>query len=288
MNGKIRHVYYVVDFFAIKYKEDFLFQQKQIKKGVIIMVRFNYKDVAKEQGWCFNSINPTVEDESGYFYYKEVANVITPKTIMLDIGCGSGEKAIRYYSNAEKVIMVDNESEMLKRANKNIEIMLDKKEKLKFETRLCDGNKKLKFPDEYFDLVVSRHCGANMTEVFRVLKKGGVFISEDIDYKDCLELKKYFGRGQNWDEIQNEKPLKKEVFEKCIDLEFTNISLKSFYFIEYYPDKEQLKYLLTRTPILEYFGRYDDEKILDKYVNDFKTNKGIKLVRRLYAFYLIK
>ena len=43
-----------------------------------------------------------------------------------------------------------------------------------------------------------------------------------------------------------------------------------------------------------YVSAYDvydedvDDKILDKYIADNQTEKGIKLVRRLYAFYLVK
>ena len=56
------------------------------------MKKFNYKDVAKEQGWNFEQITPIVEYPTNYFYYKEVTNLIQPTTTMLDIGCGSGEK----------------------------------------------------------------------------------------------------------------------------------------------------------------------------------------------------
>ena len=252
------------------------------------MIKFNYKDVAKEQGWSFDAINPLVEDASGYFYYKEVVKQIEPTTVMLDIGCGSGEKAVRYYSNAEKVIMIDNEPEMLKRAESNLHKCLTENESKHFQIQLGDGDGKLDFPDDYFDLVVSRHCGANMSEVFRVLKRGGVFISEDIDENDCLSLKKYYGRGQGWNSIINNTLLKKEIFNQCLDLGFSDINLKNFEFTEYYVSKEQLKYLLTRTPILEYFDEDNDEKILDQYILDHSTSKGIELLRKLYAFYLVK
>ncbi|MBQ7466873.1 MAG: class I SAM-dependent methyltransferase [Clostridia bacterium] len=252
------------------------------------MIKFNYKDVAKEQGWSFDAIDPLVEQSCDYFYYKEVAKAILSSSVMLDIGRGSGEKAVRYFSNAKKVVMIDNEPEMLKKVEENIQRCLTEKEQKKFVVQLGDGDGKLDFEDESFDFVVSRHCGANMSEVFRVLKKGGVFISEDIDFKDCEELKKYFGRGQDWENIINNTPRKKEIFNQCLDLGFSDINLKNFEQIEYYPNKQQLKYLLTRTPILDYFDEEKDDVILDKYIADNQTEKGIKLIRRLYAFYLVK
>lgn len=252
------------------------------------MIKFNYKDVAKKQGWNFEAISPIVEDNSNYFYYKEVVNAITPNTVMLDIGCGSGEKSIRYFSNAKKVVMLDNEHEMLKRVEANLNRILTSKEIEKFEVKLADGCGKLDFPDEYFNLVVSRHCGGNMSEIFRVLKKGGIFISEDVDHTDCLELKTLFKRGQGFENIQNGKSEKKDIIDECVKLNFSDISLKNFEYIEYYKDKDQLTYLITKTPILTYFDENLDARVLNEYISKNLSPKGIKLIRRLYAFHLVK
>ncbi len=251
------------------------------------MIKFNYKDVAKEQGWSFEAINPVCEYSSDYYYYKEVAKEITPDVVMLDIGCGSAEKAFGYYENAKKIIMLDNEVEMLKKAKENCVTKLSEKNAKKFSFELGDGTTKLNYPDETFDLVVSRHCGGNINEIFRVLKKGGVYISEDIDHTDALELKEYFKRGQGYENLKTNNIEKRKILNESFDAGFSNIELKNFYYIEYYPNKEQLKYLLTHTPILEYLDE-SDEKTLNSYIKDYSTEKGIKLVRRLYAFKLVK
>ena len=142
------------------------------------------------------------------------------------------------------------------------------------------------FDDAEFDLVVSRHCGANMSEVFRVLKKNGVFVSEDIDRDDCLELKKYFGRGQNYDNEELEKEL---VFKECLKLGFSKIELLNFEQHEFYGDDESLIYLLEHTPILGGFDAEKDMQTLKKYCDDFYVEgKGVELVRRLYAFKITK
>ena len=152
-------------------------------------MEFNYKDVGKEIGWDFSKMSYALEQDDPYYYYHEVVKHITRDTVMLDIGCGSGEKSVKYYALAKKVVMLDNEPEMLKKVNENLEKFYNGKMSEKFETVIGDGDEKLNFPDESFDLVVSRHCGANMKEVFRVLKKGGVFLSVDIDEYDAYEIK---------------------------------------------------------------------------------------------------
>lgn len=248
-------------------------------------MKFNYHNTAKKIGWNFESIKPTLEQKSDYNYYKAVVECITPNTTLLDIGCGSAEKSTRYFSLAKKVYAIDIEPEMLKRATQNANKYYGEFAKDKFEFLLSDGNSKLEFADNTFDVVCSRHCGANMAEVFRVLKPDGVFISEDIDKYDCYALKKYFNRGQSFDKTP---PIKQQIFLDCLSAGFSKIELLSFEQIEYYSHIEQLEFLLENTPIINGYDKNTDREILEKYVKDHTCEKGIKLERNLFAFKLIK
>ena len=249
------------------------------------MKEFNYHDTAKQIGWNFSNIKNKVEYKHDYNYYRKVVENITPQTVMLDIGCGSGEKSIRYYSLAKKVVMLDIENEMLKKAKANRQKYYGSKYNSKFNFILADGDGKLDFKDESFDLVVSRHCGANMREVYRVLKKGGIFISEDIDDKDCIALKECFNRGQAYG---NKEDLKVTILNECVKAGFSTIELKNMEEIEYYPEIEGLEYLLGYTPIINGYDEVNDRKTLEKYCEQNATKKGVKLVRKLFAFYLVK
>ena len=248
-------------------------------------MKFDYHNTAKKIGWSFKSIKPIVEQKSDYNYYKTVVEQITPSTIMLDIGCGSAEKSTRYFSLAKKIYALDLEPEMLKKAKANAEKYYGDDAKQKFEFLIANADQKLEFADNTFDVVCSRHCGANMAEVFRILKLGGFFVSEDIDKYDCYELKKYFNRGQNFD---TNPSIKQQIFLDCLDAGFSKIELLSFEQTEYYPCIEQLEFLLENTPIIDGYDKASDRKILKQYVKDFTCEKGIKLERKLFAFKLIK
>lgn len=250
------------------------------------MKKFDYNEVGKQIGWNFSNMNYTLEKESDYDYYKEVISHITPATKMLDIGCGSAEKTSRYYSLADTVYLTDFEPEMLNKAQANVNKYYETlpKVKIKFNFAILDCNGPFDFPDNSFDLVVSRHCGANMQEVFRVLKKGGVFISEDVSKDDCQELKDIFCRGQGY----NEPPLYKEVMNESLNAGFSEIKFLKFEEIEYYNTIDDLKFLLHNTPILGGFDEEKDNEKLNEYINQFSTEKGIKLIRKLYAFTLTK
>ena len=248
-------------------------------------MKFDYHTTAKKIGWSFSKIKPTVEQKSDYNYYKAVVEQITPSTVMLDIGCGSAEKSTRFFSLAKKVYALDLEPEMLKKAKANAEKYYGDLAKDKFEFLIANGDEKLEFADNTFDVVCSRHCGANMAEVFRVLKSGGVFVSEDIDKYDCYELKQYFNRGQSFD---NNPSIKQKIFLDCLDAGFSKIELLSFDQVEYYQEIEQLEFLLENTPIIDGYDQKTDRKILEKYVANFSCEKGIKLERKLFAFKLVK
>ena len=248
------------------------------------MSEFNYKQVAKEIGWSFNKVNYECAQDVDFNYYEEVKKHINNKTVMLDVGCGSGEKACKFFVKAHKIFMIDTEEEMLKKARANI-LKLTESEQQKFNLLNASGSTKLKFEDESFDMVVSRHCGVNMAEAFRVLKKSGYFISQDIDKKDCWELKQIFNRGQCFD---NKIPVKEKTLKQILKLGFSKIEVLNFTQTEYYKTKEDLIFLLTHTPILNGFDEVEDNEKLNEYIKKFSTPRGIQLNRKLYSIKLTK
>ena len=250
------------------------------------MKKFDYKAVGKEIGWNFSMVEYDVDVPSGFNYYNEVVKNIKDTTIMLDIGSGSAEKSARYYSLAKKVYLTDIEEEMLKKAKANVEkyYMNSSREKNKFAFKYVDCMGPFPFKDGSLDLVVSRHCGASMHEVYRVLKDSGKYLSEDYACDDCQELKEMFGRGQDY----GDEPLYKAVTQECIEAGFSSIKLFRFEEIEYYKTIDDLKFLLHNTPILGGFDEEKDNEILSKYIEKFSTPRGIRLNRKLYAYELIK
>ena len=243
------------------------------------MKEFNYTEAGKTIGWSFSNMNYSSECPSGFDYYKTVTEYITPETVMLDIGSGSGEKAIRYYLDAKKIYLTDFVPEMLIKAKQNLDKIFRTSLKMrnKFHLKQLDCNGPFDFEDSSFDLVVSRHCGANMNEVFRVLKKNGMFVSEDVSADDCQELKELFGRGQEY----NQTPLYHQVLKDCVDAGFEEIKLIRFEEIEYYETPEDLLFLLANTPILGGFDEEKDMELFNKYVETHTTKEGIRLDRKL-------
>jgi hypothetical protein len=61
-------------------------------------------------------------------------------------------------------------------------------------------------------------------------------------------------------------------------------------FTEYYESKEELLKLLLKAPIINDFENDNniEDDILDKYIEKFKTNKGIELKRVYFGILAIK
>ncbi len=242
-----------------------------------------YKRVAKETGWHFSKLNYEKEVISDFNYWETLQKIIDETKTVIDIGCGSAEKTIKLLT-PKKIYCIDVEKEMLKKAKQNL-LQYPKKAD-RFEFLKMNAFKKIDFPDESFDIAVSRHCGCNHKELYRILKKEGTFVSEDISKDDCQELKEMYGRGQGY---EDKHCLSQTDLEDYTKLNFSKIQKYDITEIEYYKTKEDLLYLLFHTPIIPHFGkRKTDFEILDHYVALNTTPRGIKLIRKLHGFILEK
>ena len=237
------------------------------------------KDFYGEIGnWDFSMINYTVEKITDWDMYKEISSYTDENSLCLDLGTGGGEKAIKYYPKVGMLVATDFSEEMIKTAKSN----LKGKKRIKFAQM---DNLKINFPDEIFSLVSAIHTVINAKEIYRVLEHDGVVVIEGIDKGDCIELKDVFKRGQ---EYYDEKAISQIDYEDLVNAGFKIIKRVEIFENEYYKTKEDLMALLLKTPIINDFSDFHykneiEEDLLDKYVKENTTDKGILLKRKLYG-----
>jgi ubiquinone/menaquinone biosynthesis C-methylase UbiE len=191
----------------------------------------------------------------------------------LDLGCGSGELAIQLAPNFKEIIGVDYVPEYIKTAEKD-----RKKFNLKNIGFIQGDARNLIFKNNTFDIVYSSRGPLSadydfMKESLRVLKKGGLLIEETIGEKDKLEVKKIFGRGQNY-------PLRDKKVDAVKSLLKSGRAFllfsKEYIYHTSFRIEEVIK-LLERTPIIEDFNVKKDKELLKKLEKQLKTDKGIIL-----------
>jgi ubiquinone/menaquinone biosynthesis C-methylase UbiE len=111
------------------------------------------------------------------FILKKLGNLRGKK--ILELGCGGGEASVYFAKKGAIVIATDISGGMLDVVKK-----LARKHKVKVHTVQCRSDK-LPFPDSSFDVVYAANLlhhvkhEPTLKESYRVLKKGGVFVSYD-------------------------------------------------------------------------------------------------------------
>jgi ubiquinone/menaquinone biosynthesis C-methylase UbiE len=227
-----------------------------------------YNKVGKRIGWDFSHIKSTEVDQ-GWDFFQEVLKKAKPGDSLLDIGTGGGERILKIARHLQFVFAIDHSPSMIDTANKNL-----RKTKLNNVQFLLMDSAKLGFPDNNFDIVTDRHCDFNPSEVFRVLKKGGHFLTQQVSEGDQLNIKKAFRRGQGYGikdgTLKNKylKQLRRLGFSKIEDFDYNSK-------IIYKTDKDYI-FLLRYTPTIPEFGKIKgDFEILRKFIEENKTKNGI-------------
>ena len=245
----------------------------------------------KAKNWDFSMINYTKESLTNWDLYKLLESNVNTQSKVLDLGTGGGEKVLKYFPECKEILATDFSTEMINTANNNLKN--SKRKNIKF--RQMD-NLNMDTPDNYFDVVVARHTCINAKQIYNTLKPGGKLLLRGVDKLDCWSLKLQFGQGQAFND---EKPISLIDYENIIEAGFKKVELVPIHVREYYKTKEDLLALLLKTPILVDFSEIEgnenisnnvkiDNKILEKFIIENTTEKGILLIRRYYGISAIK
>ena len=234
------------------------------------------------KNWDFSMIKYIEESLTNWDMYKYLKQISTKDSVVLDLGTGGGEKVLNCYPRVKKVIATDFSQEMINTANENL--LKTNKDYITFRTM---DNLHMDTPNDYFDIVVARHTCIDAKQIYKTLKKNGTLILRGVDKLDCWKLKMMFKCGQAYNDPL---PISLIDYENIINAGFRNAELIPIHIREYYQTKEDFIALLLKTPILDDFSKVDnnlkanlDMKILDKYIEENTSHKGILLIRRYYG-----
>lgn len=133
-------------------------------------------------GWDFSYLDERWESESLSWSYSQIVNKYRrSKDTLLDMGTGGGE-FILDLGHPYQLISVTEGWEP------NLLLCKEKLEPLGITVKYVDDDDKLDYPDEQFDLVINRHESFDEAEVYRVLKPGGYFITQQVGGQNDRDL----------------------------------------------------------------------------------------------------
>lgn len=140
---------------------------------------------AERSGWDFSFLHGrTVSDPLPWDYGEVVRKEVVDTKSMLDIGTGGGEVLSCFAPLPQCVFATEG-------YKPNVPIARDRLEPLGvtvIETVSSSSECKLPFDDGYFDLVIDRHEAYYPPEIYRLLRQGGIFITQQVGSMNGLTL----------------------------------------------------------------------------------------------------
>lgn len=133
-------------------------------------------------GWDFSYLDGRWDREVLPWDYTEIINQYRRNTDrLLDMGTGGGEFILNLGHPYPFLSVTEGWLP-------NLQLCKERLEPLGISVKYVDEDDKLDFPNESFDLVINRHESYDVNEVYRVLKKGGYFITQQVGNQNDREL----------------------------------------------------------------------------------------------------
>lgn len=207
-----------------------------------------------------------------------IINTCASNKFLLDIGCGTAFKLIPISAYLGLVVGLEPNKELLNKAQINMQ-----QQQIKNVLFVKGRAEKLPFRNSYFDIVTAMLAPHNAEEIHRVLKPEGSAIVERVGDHDKYELKKLFGkdkegwRGYLYTDNKNCTPMKDKYTAEFTRL-FRNVKIHNGSWKTYYTPENLVK-LIKQAPTIRNFDTDSDQKLIEKAIKKFSTEKGVEITQ---------
>ena len=154
--------------------------------------------VGERRGWDFRKVR-AVRDDAPWDYEEIVIGSFGAAGDVLDIGTGGGEllRTLAARSSWSRVIALDHAERMATVAVDGLVGIA--------HVAVADVAG-LPLMSESFDLILERHASVDVTEVSRVLRPGGAFVTQQVGPRNTQSIFDAFGWGSNWEQFADDDP----------------------------------------------------------------------------------
>jgi len=133
-------------------------------------------------GWDFSYLDGRcMQDDLPWDYRETIDTYLKPEMKILDIDTGGGEFLLSLKHPYENSAATEGYPP-------NVELCRQKLLPLGIDFRQGNGTKELPFEAESFDLILNRHGDWNADEIYRLLKPGGIFVTQQVGAENDREL----------------------------------------------------------------------------------------------------
>lgn len=148
------------------------------------------EEQAHIHGWDFSHINDRYDEERDLpWNYREIIKENLKDTDeLLDLDTGGGEFLLSLKHPADYTAATEGYAP-------NVELCRQELLPLGIDFREMRDHSRIPYEDDRFDMVINRHGDYNVDELYRVLKPGGVFITEQVGEDNDRELVEFLLPG---------------------------------------------------------------------------------------------
>ncbi len=141
--------------------------------------------IAYIKGWDFSHIEDRYDEEHdlSWDYEQVVRQYVVPRHQLLDVDTGGAEFLLRLEHPYKNTSATEG-------YEPNVALCKDRLLPLGIDFKQADGLDILPFEDDSFDIIINRHGDFNAKDIYRLLKKGGIFITEQVGAENDRELVK--------------------------------------------------------------------------------------------------
>lgn len=157
-----------------------------MNKDELIQIWKQEEAMAHIHGWDFSHIQDRYEEENDlpWNYERIVREYLSSDMQMMDYDTGGGEFLLSLGHPYEKTSATEGYAP-------NVQLCKEKLLPLGIDFRECNTPDQIPFSDESFDIMINRHGDFSPTEIYRLLRKNGVFITEQVggdNDRDIVEM----------------------------------------------------------------------------------------------------
>jgi SAM-dependent methyltransferase len=140
-------------------------------------------------GWDFSFVSGTGRMASGlldWSYGTQALKLMQNSNSLLDMGTGGGEFLSMLRPFPAEIFATEA-------YEPNIPIAKAKLEPLGVQVMGINEDSELPFVTGQFDTIINKHESYSVSEVRRILKSGGIFLTQQVGGRDCLEINEALG-----------------------------------------------------------------------------------------------
>ncbi|MBE6758788.1 MAG: methyltransferase domain-containing protein [Ruminococcaceae bacterium] len=140
------------------------------------------EDIAHIHGWDFSHIHGRFSEFDLSWDYREIVlRHLKPEMKLLDVDTGGGEFLLGLGHPHANTAATEAYSP-------NVELCAETLLPLGIDFREGDGSERLPYDDGSFDIIINRHGDFNPADMYRLLKSGGLFITQQVGAENDREL----------------------------------------------------------------------------------------------------